>query len=188
MDIYFRTEFLNLKKKENWYEILQEKAAPIEFIDSTETENKYIAKSISSIDKDHTHSEIHSSLILSPLALHVPFPDHSQYPRNVFSCQQTKQAVGIYSTQYNTRFDTFGHVLHYPQKPLISSRYQKYIHIDKMPYGINTIVAIASNSGYNQEDSVILNQSSVDAECFGLCIYEVMKVMKLMNPTHKQNL
>ena len=31
-----------------------------------------------------------------------------------------------------------------------------------MPAGINSIVAIATYTGYNQEDSVILNSSAVD--------------------------
>lgn len=163
---YFQKDYLDLRKRDNFRDILKTSSAVIEYIDSSESESTYIAKDIYSMDPDHTHSEIHNSLILSPLALHVPFPDHSQYPRNVFSCQQTKQAVGIYSTQYNTRFDTFGHILNYPQKPLIASRFHKYIDIDKMPYGANAIVAIASYTGYNQEDSIILNQSSVDRGMF----------------------
>jgi len=165
-DIYYRDIFLKLIEKDNYIDILQDNSSPIEYIDSSESESLFISKDIYSIIPEHTHSEIHSSLILSPLALHVPFPDHSQYPRNVFSCQQTKQAVGIYSTQYNTRFDTFGHILNYPQKPLITSRYQHYTDIDKMPYGANAIVAIASYTGYNQEDSVILNKTSVDRGMF----------------------
>ena len=32
--------------------------------------------------------------------------------------------------------------------------------------GINSIVAIASYTGYNQEDSVVLNESSVDRGFF----------------------
>ena len=40
-----------------------------------------------------------SSLMLSALSVNIPFSNHSQYPRNVFSCQQTKQAVGVYSSQ-----------------------------------------------------------------------------------------
>ena len=106
-------------------------------------------------------SEIHSSMILSAVSLNIPFPEHSQYPRNAFSCQQTKQAVGIYSSAYNTRFETFAHILHYPQRPIVTTRYKKYTDVDKLPYGINAIVAIACYSGYNQEDAVILNETSV---------------------------
>ena len=165
-DIYYRDIFLKLSKEKNYIDILKKYASPIEFLDPFESENVFISKDIYSILPQHTHSEIHNSLILSPLALHVPWPDHSQYPRNVFSCQQTKQAVGIYSTQYDTRFDTFGHILTYPQKPIITNKYGDYIGINQMPYGDNAIVAIASYSGYNQEDSIILNKSSVDRGIF----------------------
>ena len=103
---------------------------------------------------------------MSALTVNIPFPEHSQAPRNVFSSQQTKQAVGVYSSAYNTRFDTFAHVLHYPQKPIVTTKYKKYTHVDKLPYGCNCIVAIASYSGYNQEDAVILNKSSVQRGMF----------------------
>ena len=90
------------------------------------------------------HCEIHPSLMLSAVSLNIPFPEHSQYPRNAFSCQQTKHAVGVYSSAYNTRFETFSHILYYPQRPIVTTRYKKYTDVDKLPYGINAIVAIAS--------------------------------------------
>ena len=163
---YYKKELDELKKEKNFLEILQESAAPIEYIDSTETENAFIAKHMKTFEKKHTHCEIHSSLILSAVSLNIPFPEHSQYPRNAFSCQQTKHAVGVYSSAYNTRFETFSHILNYPQRPIVTTRYKKYTDVDKLPYGINAIVAIASYSGYNQEDAVILNQSSVDRGLF----------------------
>ena len=90
----------------------------IEYIDSIETNNLLIARSIYSIDKNNI-------LILFILfnfkcgCFKYSFSTHSQYPRNVFSCQQTKQAIGVYSSAYNTRFDTFGHILNYPQNLLL---------------------------------------------------------------------
>ena len=95
-------------------------------------------KHYKSIDKpNYTHCEIEPSLILSAVTLNIPFPEHSQAPRNVFSSQQTKQAVGVYSSAYNTRFDTFAHIHHYPQKPIVTTRYKQYTHVDKLPYGCN---------------------------------------------------
>ena len=163
---YFKEELNVLKEKSNFMDILNEYAAPIEYIDSTETENTLIARDMKTFENKHTHCEIHSSLILSAVSLNIPFPEHSQYPRNAFSCQQTKHAVGVYSSAYNTRFETFSHILNYPQRPIVTTRYKKYTDVDKLPYGINAIVAIASYSGYNQEDAVILNQSSVDRGMF----------------------
>ena len=164
--VYYKTELDELKKHPDFMELLEQSQAPLEYIDSLESDHSYIAKDYRSIDKDYTHCEIESSLILSALTLNIPFPEHSQAPRNVFSSQQTKQAVGVYSSAYNTRFDTFGHIHHYPQKSIVTTRYKHYTHVDKLPYGCNCIVAIASYSGYNQEDAVILNKTSVQRGMF----------------------
>ena len=163
---YFKKELDQLKEKDDYLTILMENASPIEYIDSIETENAFIGTDMKTFTNQHSHCEIHPSLILSAVSLNIPFPDHSQYPRNVFSCQQTKQAVGVYSSAYNTRFETFSHILYYPQRPIVTTRYKKYTDVDKLPYGINAIVAIASYTGYNQEDAVILNKSSIDRGLF----------------------
>ena len=168
---FYKKELEELKKDKDFIKFLEKNQSPIEYIDSIESDYSFIGKSHKSIDKEYSHCEIESSLILSALTLNIPFPEHSQAPRNVFSSQQTKQAVGVYSSAYNTRFDTFAHILHYPQKSIVTTKYKKYTHVDKLPYGCNCIVAIACYSGYNQEDAVILNKSSVDRGMFQSVYY-----------------
>ena len=164
---YFKEELEKIKSEhEDYLGYLEEVSAPLEYIDSIESENSFISRDMFSIGPEHTHCEIHSSLILSAVALNIPFPEHSQFPRNVFSCQQTKQAVGVYSSAYNTRFEVFSHILYYPQRPIVTTRYKKYTDVDKLPYGINAVVAIASYNGYNQEDGILLNKSSIDRGMF----------------------
>ena len=194
---YYKEILDNIKNtKDDFMRYLETNAACIEYIDSIESENAFISKDIYSIDKNYTHSEIHSSLMLSALSVNIPFPNHSQYPRNAFSCQQTKQAVGVYSSAYNTRFDIFGHILHYPQKPIITTRFKKYTDVDKLPYGINAIVAICCYSGYNQEDAVIINKSAVNRGLFKSVYYrsysseeEISKGQKVYfaNPLYQKN-
>jgi len=169
---YYREEFMDIKMKyPDYISYLTDNQAQIEYIDPLETEGFFIGKGIYSLDKEYSHCEIHPSLILSAVTVNIPFPEHSQYPRNVFSCQQTKQAVGLYSSAYNTRFDTFAHILNYPQKPLVTTRYKKYTDVDKLPYGANAIVAIASYTGSNQEDSLIVNKTAIERGLFNSLYY-----------------
>ena len=77
-----------------------------------------------------------------------------------------KQAVGIYMSNFNHRIDTMAHVLHYPQKPLVRTKLSKYTNSIDLPSGINAIVAIMTHTGFNQEDSVMLNKSAIDRGLF----------------------
>ena len=86
-----------------------------------------------------------------------------------------KQAVGVHCTSYNQRYDTFSHVLSYPQRPLIETKMMKYLNADKLPNGINVIVAIATYAGYNQEDSILFNKASIDRGLFASTFYRTYK-------------
>lgn len=109
----------------------------------------------------YTHCEIHPALLVGNIASDIPFANHNQGPRNMYQYSQSRQAIGIYASNYRDRLD-ISYILYNPQKPIVNTRTTKYTNTDKLPYGENSIVAIGCYSGYNQEDSVLINQSSVD--------------------------
>jgi len=77
-----------------------------------------------------------------------------------------KQAMGTYVSNHEERMDTMGHILAMPQKPLVNTKAGEIINFSNLPSGENAVVAILCYGGYNQEDSVLINQSSVDRGFF----------------------
>lgn len=177
-DILIRP-LVNESLEEN--EKIDDSKAVIEYVDIMESDTIMIAMNQDNLLNNnnpenysffnYTHCEIHPSMILGVLACNIPFPDHNQGPRNLFQGAMGKQAMGIYSTAFMKRMDTMAHVLHYPQKPTVNTETSKYVNSDSLPSGQMAIVAIACYTGYNQQDSLIMNQSAIDRGLFGSSFY-----------------
>ena len=149
----------------------------VEYIDPGETEGCVIAMSQKDVlnDESKTHSEIHASTILGSLASNIPFPDHNQSPRNAYQSAMGKQAMGMYALNYRERFDAMSHLLCYPQIPLVSPFVSKFYGSEKMPCGQNIVVAILTYTGYNQEDSIMINRSFLQRGGFRSIFYRTYK-------------
>ncbi|MGA2573903.1 MAG: DNA-directed RNA polymerase subunit B [Candidatus Methanomethylicaceae archaeon] len=134
----------------------------VEYLDAEEEENSYIALNTEDLDKERSHMEIVPSTILGISASMIPFLEANQSPRNTYGSAMVKQSLGFYAANFSKRLDTRGHLLHYPQKPLVNTRSAKTLELDRRPAGQNFVVAILSHAGYNIEDALIMNKSSVD--------------------------
>ena len=152
----------------------------LEYIDPEEQSWSMIATKPKELIKNdkiykYTHCEIHASTIFGVLASCIPFPEHNQSPRNTYQCAQSKQAMGIYVTNYENRMDKTAYVLNYPARPLVDTRIMNMIQLNKIPSGTNVIVAIMTHTGYNQEDSLLINQGSIDRGMALVTVYHTEK-------------
>ncbi len=146
--------------KLSWSELL--KMGVIEYVDAEEEENLLIAMDESTITSEVTHMEITPSTILGICASLIPFPEHNRSDRDVYEAGMAKQALGIYAANFRYRVDTRGHILHYPQKPIVKTHGMDAIKFDKRPAGQNFVVAVLSYEGYNMEDALLINKASVE--------------------------
>jgi len=126
-------------------------------------------------DYHFTHCEIHPSTIFGVVASCIPYPDHNQAPRNTYQSAMAKQAMGVYATNYDTRMDKTAYILNYPSRPLVETRIMNIIHLNRIPSGCQIHVAIMTHTGYNQEDSVLINKGSIDRGLFLATIYHTEK-------------
>ncbi|XP_009102799.2 DNA-directed RNA polymerase I subunit 2 [Brassica rapa] len=113
-----------------------------------------------------THEEIDPTGMISVVANLTPWSDHNQSPRNMYQCQMAKQTMA-YSTQaLQFRADQKIYHLQTPQSPVVRTKTYTAYNIDENPTGTNAIVAVLAHTGFDMEDAMILNKSSVER---GMC-------------------
>lgn len=147
----------------------------IEYVDTSEEEGLLIAAKLDDLKKSkfYTHMEIDPSLILGVMGNLIIYPENNPLPRNSFSCGQSKQAVSVYHSNFQSRIDKMGVILNSGQIPLLKSKYLEYVNKEEMPYGVNAIVAIMSYTGYNVEDAILINAGSVARGIFRTTYYSM---------------
>ena len=140
---------------------LQPFTSKIEYCDPMEMNEAYVAWTPEEMTVTHTHCELHPSTLQGLLASMIPYSNHNQAPRNQLSCSQSKQGIGYMATNIGSRYGTYEHQLCYGEAPICQTMYYSAIGGGEMPYGFNCIIAATSETGYNQDDGLIVNRDSV---------------------------
>lgn len=116
----------------------------IMFIDAAEsTRNKY--------------TELHPCFMVGLSTLSIPLANHNQGARAVFGTSMSKQSMQTYVDEYDIERKS----LTYAQSPILTTVVDRIIRSDLYP-GVNMCVAIYSDHGFNQEDSIIIRQGFID--------------------------
>jgi DNA-directed RNA polymerase subunit B len=134
----------------------------VEYLDAEEEENAYVALTSEEATQDHTHLEIAAYTILGICASTIPYAEHNQSPRNSYQAAMAKQALGVYSTNFQQRVDSRSHILHYPQAPIAETALMETMGYKLRPSGQNYVVAVLSFEGYNMEDALVFNKASIE--------------------------
>jgi len=120
------------------------------------------------------HVEFESTSMLSCIASLTPWSDYNQSPRNMYQCQMAKQTMGTPMHALCYRSDTKLYRLHTPQRPLaMTQTYDKY-SLDDYALGTNAIVAVLSYTGYDMEDAMIVNKSSLSRGFAHASLYKTL--------------
>ena len=150
-----------LEKNEiSWSDLV--KQGIIEYLDSAEEENSLVAFFEKDITPEHTHLEITPLAMFGLTTSLVPYANFNQSTRVNAGSKNQKQALGLYASNYAVRMDMDVNLLHYPQVPVVNTIMHGISEYNKHPAGQNIVVAVMSYKGYNMEDAIILNKSSIE--------------------------
>jgi len=150
-----------LEKNEiSWSDLI--KQGIIEYLDSAEEENALVAFFEKDLSPEHTHLEITPMAMFGLTTALVPYGNFNQSTRLNAGSKNQKQALGLYASNFSVRMDMDVNILHYPQVPIVKTIMHDLGQYDKHPAGQNIVVAVMSYKGYNMEDAIILNKSSIE--------------------------
>ena len=171
---------------EDYERLLSNKMGAIEYVDPYEMNEAFISWwGATDLGAQHTHIEIHPSTMMGLMVSMIPFANHNQSPRNQLSCSQSKQGIGYYATNYLQRYDTYGSQLCYGEAPLVRTLAYDHVGRGQVPYGFNCIVAMASTDGYNQDDGILFNKSSIERGLFRSLALRSYEALEEVDPISK---
>ncbi|RLF61924.1 MAG: DNA-directed RNA polymerase subunit B [Thermoplasmata archaeon] len=138
------------------------KSGIIEYLDTDEEENSYIAIRPEEVTKEHTHLEINPLVIFGLSSSLIPYGEYDRGDRVNFGAKMIGQSLGFYVSNFMIRTDTKSNILLYPQVPLSTTQTFDVFDLNKHPGGQNVVIALLTYGGYNMEDAIILNKGSIE--------------------------
>ena len=180
-DIESLNHLLVAESQQRLYDSIEASKRKVEYTDTTKINRygdyRYLK---------YTHADFHAWVMLGSVVANIPFSNHNYANRNIIHFSQAKQSIGIYLSSYKDRMD-ISQILYHPQLPIVTTQAMKYNGCADLPFGENAIVAVCSYTGYNQEDSIIFNQSAIDRGVFRADSLKKFHSEILKNPSTSQD-
>lgn len=160
----------------NWKYLIEHDI--IRYIDSCEILDHVVAfdkERLETTDIKFDYCHIHPSCVLGILGNVIPFPINNPSPRNCYQTNMGQQSIGHDSLNSVNSMYTTVKQLHYAQKPLVSTEVARILHFDDLPCGVNAVMWVLAEGGYDQEDSMVFSQKFV--QFGGLTMSEYRTIM-----------
>ncbi|MFH1393537.1 MAG: DNA-directed RNA polymerase subunit B [Candidatus Micrarchaeota archaeon] len=154
----------------------------IEYLDALEEENCLIAIRDEDISEEHSHLEVDSANIFGVVASVLPYPEHNSSPRITMACAMAKQSLGMYTSNFNSRYDTRAYVMYYPQQPIVQTSVYRALGLKNKAAGQNVVVALTSFHGYNMADAIVVNRSAIDRGLSRVVMFKTYETEERMYP------
>ena len=148
----------------------------LEYLDAEEEENTYIALKAENVTGGHSHMETTPLSMLGLPATLIAYPGYNRGDRINYGAKMVGQAIGIPASNYPVRTDTKFNTMVYPQGPLVDTDTSEILY--QYPTGQNIVVAIMCWDGYNLNDAIVMNKSSIERGLFRSMYYRTYETEK----------
>ncbi len=136
--------------------------------------------------KNFTHMELFPYSIFSVITNLIPWANHNQAVRNVYSCNLMKKALSPYHESKGYYCTSEMKTLIYPQRSIINTSIERLLNFEAMPSGQNVIVAFTSYMGFTQEDSLVVKKEAIERGLFNMLIYHNYKTIVESTNNYKE--
>lgn len=154
------------------------KAKVVEYVSPDEQTNYLICPNMDTL-KEHMNNELYEythcdipQAQFGITALTSPFGHHNQAVRVIYQGNQSRQTCGYFTMNWPVRCDKHVYLQYKNEYPLVKTAASRYL----APSGLNCVVAIMCNTGYNVEDSIIINKGAIDRGAYDGCKFIFYKV------------
>ena len=137
----------------------------MEYIGAEEADNMLLCENLDLLRREqgnvlnqYTHLDIEAAFH-GILEIASPYSNHTACSRITMYINQKKQSAGWPVLNWFNRYERLMHLQFYCSTPTVITLTAA---LPLLPTSENAIVAYMINSGYNQEDSLVLNKSSID--------------------------